>query len=197
VDSANGLKSMKVLDTPFGNLEFQLTGDCQHQNALTIISAVQQLNAMGWKISDDAVRRGMATVVDSTGLRGRWTVLQSSPCVVCDTGHNVGGWQILCDQLAALPRPLTIVIGFVNDKDIHSILKLLPDDASYIFTNALIPRALPAAELAAMARCRGLDGKVIPGVAEAYRAAMAQTPAEGAVFVGGSTFVVADLLKVL
>ena len=152
---------------------------------------------MGWAIPDEAVKAGMANVADATGLNGRWMVLGRSPLTVCDTGHNEGGWRLLSEQLAALPRPLTVVLGFVNDKDIDTILHLLPADADYVFTNASIPRALPASALAAKAKSVGLDGQIISGVKEAYEAAVAHTPATGSVFVGGSTFVVADLLKVL
>ena len=197
IDSENGLAPMRITGTTFGDLDFQLTGICQHQNALTILSAVKQLKAMGWSIPDEAVKAGMARVADSTGLNGRWMVLGRSPLTVCDTGHNEGGWRLLSEQLAALPRPLTVVLGFVNDKDIDTILRLLPADADYVFTNASIPRALPASALAAKAKSVGLDGLTISGVKEAYEAAVAHTPATGSVFVGGSTFVVADLLKVL
>lgn len=197
IDSENGLAPMRITGTTFGDLDFQLTGICQHQNALTILSAVKQLKAMGWSIPDEAVKAGMARVADSTGLNGRWMVLGRSPLTVCDTGHNEGGWRLLSEQLAALPRPLTVVVGFVNDKDIDTILHLLPADADYVFTNASIPRALPASALAAKAKEAGLDGFTISGVKEAYEAAVAHTPATGSVFVGGSTFVVADLLKVL
>lgn len=197
IDSENGLAPMRITGTTFGDLDFQLTGICQHQNALTILSAVKQLKAMGWSIPDEAVKAGMARVADSTGLNGRWMVLGRSPLTVCDTGHNEGGWRLLSEQLAALPRPLTVVLGFVNDKDIDTILHLLPADADYVFTNASIPRALPASALAAKAKSVGLDGLTISGVKEAYEAAVAHTPATGSVFVGGSTFVVADLLKVL
>lgn len=197
IDSENGLAPMRITGTTFGDLDFQLTGICQHQNALTILSAVKQLKAMGWSIPDEAVKAGMARVADSTGLNGRWMVLGRSPLTVCDTGHNEGGWRLLSEQLAALPRPLTVVLGFVNDKDIDTILHLLPADADYVFTNASIPRALPASALAAKAKEAGLDGLTISGVKEAYEAAVAHTPATGSVFVGGSTFVVADLLKVL
>lgn len=197
IDSENGLAPMRITGTTFGDLDFQLTGICQHQNALTILSAVKQLKAMGWSIPDEAVKAGMARVADSTGLNGRWMVLGRSPLTVCDTGHNEGGWRLLSEQLAALPRPLTVVVGFVNDKDIDTILRLLPADADYVFANASIPRALPASALAAKAKEAGLDGFTISGVKEAYEAAVAHTPATGSVFVGGSTFVVADLLKVL
>ena len=101
---------------------------------------------------------------------------------------------MLSGQLAELPRPLTVVLGFVNDKDTEHIFPMLPRDARYIFTNASIPRALPAEELARRAAEAGLQGEIVTPVAEAARMARAVTPREGAVFIGGSTFVVADLL---
>lgn len=188
---------MDICGTPFGALRFQLGGDCQKENARTIIAALVKLREMGWGITDEAVCSGFASVCTLTGLMGRWMRLSESPLVICDTGHNVGGWEILSRQLALLPRPLIMVVGFVNDKDISHILPMMPDDASYIFTRASIPRALPAARLAETAAGFGLHGIVADSVSEAHMQGLAlleQVNGEGCMFVGGSTFVVADLL---
>lgn len=181
-------------NTPAGRLEFGLTGECQKQNARTIVGAVEALRRGGWEIPDSAVARGFREVCAMTGLMGRWMTLGQEPLTICDTGHNIGGWELLSGQLAELPRPLTVVLGFVNDKDTAHIFPMLPRDARYIFTNASIPRALPAEELAGRAAEAGLQGEIVTPVAEAARMAQAVTPREGAVFIGGSTFVVADLL---
>jgi len=186
--------------TPFGELHYQLTGDCQRQNSRTVLSALSALRKKGWKITDEAVRHGFSQVCDMTGLAGRWMKISSTPCVICDTGHNIGGWELLSRQLATLPRPLTVILGFVNDKDIAPILPLLPEDARYIFTRASVPRALRAEELAAQAARVGLEGECVPTVGEAYEKALREhsnDSGHGSVFIGGSTFVVADLLKYL
>lgn len=183
--------------TRFGDICYQLTGEYQRQNARTVLSALDQLIADGWKISSASVREGFAHVCSMTGLMGRWMKISRKPLVVCDTGHNIGGWELLARQLAHMPRPLVMVIGFVNDKDIDPMLPLLPRDAEYIFTNASIPRALPASSLAAEALKHGLYGSCSPSVEAAYETglrAIDGSDGAGSMFVGGSTFVVADLL---
>lgn len=190
--------SIRFEGTSFGTLDYALTGDCQMQNGRTVLAALGQLAKLGFVIPKQAVAKGFAEVCTMTGLMGRWMRLSDNPTVICDTGHNIGGWELLSGQLKRLPRPLTVVLGFVNDKNIAPILPLLPTDARYIFTNAAIPRALPATELRDRAREFGLVGECVPDVAQAYRYALSLHPANdasGAVFVGGSTFVVADLLK--
>lgn len=190
--------TLRLLGTRFGDLDYQLAGDCQRENARTVLTAIDRLLATGWNIPAEAVRKGFAEVCSMTGLMGRWMRLSIRPLVICDTGHNIGGWELLAGQLARMPRPLTIVLGFVNDKDLEPIFPLLPRDARYIFTNASIPRALPASELASAAMRRGLDGSCVPGVGEAYEAglnALHEHDDCGSMFIGGSTFVVADLLK--
>ena len=183
--------------SPTGRLRFGLTGECQKQNSRTIIGAIVALRRQGWDLPDEAVRAGFEGVCGMTGLMGRWMTIGREPLTICDTGHNIGGWELLSGQLAGLPRPLTVVLGFVNDKDTSHIFPLLPRDARYIYTNAAIPRALPAEELARRGAEAGLEGEVITPVSAATEAARRQTSAKGAVFVGGSTFVVADLLAAL
>ena len=188
---------LKIDDTPFGSLSFQLTGLCQRENARTILASLCVLRRMGWNVPDEAVGRGFAEVCSLTGLMGRWMRLSDNPLTVCDTGHNEGGWEKLSLQLASLPRPLVMVLGFVNDKDVSHIFPYMPDDAQFVFTRASIPRALPAKELAAVARHYGIDGIVTDSVAEAWKTGnelIARAGGKGALFIGGSTFVVADLL---
>lgn len=186
-----------IENSPMGELMFELTGECQKQNSRTIICAVEALRRGGWEIPDSAVKKGFAGVCAMTGLAGRWMTIGREPLTVCDTGHNIGGWELLSKQLMELPRPLTVVLGFVNDKDTSHIFPLLPRDARYIFTNAAIPRALPARELERRAAAAGIKGEIAETVDEAVRTARAITSSGGAVFVGGSTFVVADLLASL
>lgn len=183
--------------TPFGRVVGELTGDCQPKNAATIMTAIEQLRLIGYDISDEAVRAGFANVCGSTGLAGRWMRLSDSPLVICDTGHNVGGWEYISRQLAAFAGRKHIVIGFVNDKDVNHILELMPKDATYYFTQASISRALPAQDVAAAAARHGLSGVAVPTVCEAYKKALGACAEGEMVFVGGSTFVVADLLASL
>ncbi len=180
--------------TPYGSFACPLTADCQHENVNTVLHA---LRLMPFTVYPGAVARGMEFVLDRTGLMGRWTTLNRSPRVICDTGHNPGGWQWLGPQLRAIADkgPLSMVIGFVSDKDISGILRMMPAGARYYFASPAVKRGLPAEELAATAAACGLRGSVCSSVAEAYEAAVRDTPAEGTVFAGGSTFVVADLLR--
>ncbi len=184
---------LKICGTEFGDLEYQLTGDCQMENSITVLGALRELKRLGWKVPDCSVVDGFRHVCDYTGLMGRWMRISDSPLTICDTGHNEGGWEYLAPQLERLPRPLTIVLGFVSDKDTSHIFPMLPKDATYIFTNADIPRALPAVELAATAAREGFQGRAVAGVSDAYEEALAASPAS--IFIGGSTFIVADLLK--
>lgn len=182
-------------NTPFGNITGELTGECQQKNTATILSAIEQLRLIGWEITPDAVKQGFANVCNLTGLAGRWMELQQSPRVVCDTGHNVGGWEYLSRQLSQVEGKLHMVIGFVNDKDISHILDLMPHNATYYFTRAEIPRALSADEVKAIALAKGLKGEAYATVAEAYQKAIVSASATDTIFIGGSTFVVADLLS--
>lgn len=181
--------------TPYGDLIGELSGECQPKNTATILVAVDELRKMGWHITAADVKKGFAGVCSLTGLMGRWMKLGEKPFTVCDTGHNTGGWHYLSRQLDAAPGKKHIVIGFVSDKDVTSILKMLPADATYYFTRASIARAMDENLLEAKAAGEGLRGKAFPTVAEAYSAALEAAAEADTVFVGGSTFVVADLLS--
>lgn len=141
------------------------------------------------------MRSGFARVAELTGLMGRWQKLQDSPTLICDTGHNVGGITYITEQLKQQTyRQLHIVIGMVNDKDIRGVLALLPREATYYFTKASVKRALPESELQELAEAAGLEGHCYPDVPAAVRAAQEKSLPEDFIFVGGSSFIVADLL---
>lgn len=173
-----------------------LAGIYQRRNMVTVLSAVDTLRTRcGVEFPEAAVSRGLATAALSTGLEGRWQVLGRSPLVVCDTGHNAHGISQVVDQIRGETyEQLYMVLGFVRDKDIESILPLLPKDAYYIFTSPSIRRALPAGELAGLAAPHGLGGQVCPAVPQAVERALALAGSGDMVFIGGSTFVVADIL---
>lgn len=182
--------------TPFGELRGELGGDCQPRNAATILTALTLLSAQGWDIGDDAVAEGFAGVTSLTGLAGRWMKVSDRPAVICDTGHNIGGWEYLSWRLKSLSPHLKMVIGFVNDKDVSHILELMPRDAEYFFTQASIPRALPAESVKAEGVNRGLRGEAYGDVAAAVAAAKKSASADDTIFVGGSTFIVGEFLSV-
>lgn len=184
-------------------VETQLKGLCQEKNTQTILTALDFL--MGKQegcledntldISKENIRQGFAHVCELTGLMGRWQTLAESPLTICDTGHNVGGWEYLGKQLEGTPGTLHIVIGMVGDKDIRKVVNMLPIRAKYYFTQASVARAMPVAEFAAIARKVGLKGDSYECVAHAYKAAKESASETDTIFIGGSTFVVADMLE--
>ncbi len=171
--------------------ELGMRGDYQGLNLCTALAAVDVLRN-GFQIDENALRQGLR----SARVRGRWQQLSEYPTVLCDTGHNVAGIRFVVDQLARQPRKkLYFVLGVVADKELDAILPLLPRDAYYLFTQASIPRALPAGELAAQAGRFDLSGEVVPTVPEALARARALAGADDLIFVGGSTFTVAEVIE--
>ena len=183
--------------TQYGDIVGELMGDCQPKNAATILTALPLLEAQSLSITPQAVKEGFAHVTTLTGLMGRWMTLQRNPHVVCDTGHNVGGWEYISRRLHSIDGTLHMVIGFVNDKDVSHILEMMPKTAKYYITNAQIERAMPLTQLAEIANQCGLIGEQYPSVEEAYNAALAAAQPSDTIFIGGSTFIVADLLTSL
>jgi dihydrofolate synthase/folylpolyglutamate synthase len=150
---------------------------------------------LGWKIPDKAVYRGLSEVTTLTGLQGRWQIIGHNPLIVCDTGHNEEGIREVVSQIRQTPhRKLHFVLGVVADKDVSKILPLLPDEAIYYFTKANIPRAMEAGLLRDKAVESRLQGESYPEVRQAFEAAKAAAQKEDLVFVGGSNFVVAEIL---
>lgn len=178
------------------NISFQLKGDCQKKNLRTICTALsilqEQLN-----ISSEHIREGLAHVCDLTHLMGRWQTLSTAPLTICDTGHNIGGWRYLAKRLQQFideGKQVHIVFGMVNDKDITHVVALLPKNARYYFTQASVNRALPAEKLMHVATNFNLKGATFASVTAAHQAAINNASPEDVIFIGGSTFVVADLL---
>ena len=173
--------------TPLGGL-------AQKKNIQTVAAAVDSLS-VPFGLSREHFLKGVSAVVTSTGLMGRWQVLSRSPLTVCDTGHNREGLGYVVRQIRAAPKhTLHMVIGFVNDKDLTSVLPLFPLDARYYFTRASVPRALDERVLMAEAGKYGLSGAAYPSVAVALEAARSAAGPKDMIFIGGSTFVVADAL---
>ena len=189
---------LEISTKHFGNITDALSGECQTLNANTVLHAVDRLKKSGLSVSDANVHEGFAEVCSSTGLMGRWMTVGETPKIVCDTGHNPGGFQYIAHQLKhAQCRRLYIVIGFVGDKDVRHILEMLPKDATYHFTQPSVERALPKENLEAIARQKGLSGQTVPTVKDALLSAKQKAAKDDMIFVGGSTFIVADLLQLL
>lgn len=173
-----------------------LLGGYQQKNLLTVLAALdylQELNLLN--ISQEDITEGLLNAARTTGLQGRWQVLATNPLCICDTGHNAHGLHWSMSQLRQLPYVnLYVVLGVVGDKDLESIIPLLPTDAYYFFTRADLPRSMDAAALAEKCMAQGLKGEVINTVPEAYAEAKRRATKDDVIFVGGSTFVVAEVL---
>ena len=171
-----------------------LRGSYQQKNANTILTAIDNLKDLN--ISEEHIKTGLANVCRFTGLKGRWQTLCKKPLTICDTGHNLAGWQYLSRQIAEQECKRThIVFGMVDDKDIDGVMSLLPRNAIYYFTKACSHRAVASETLLEKGRSAGLTGKAFSSVPQAYKAAVSSAKANDFIFIGGSTYVVADLLK--
>lgn len=191
-------KNFRVYNTTiYGEIFGALTGDCQDKNTNTILTAITHLDC--FKIPLQAILRGFAEVCETTGLMGRWQYIQKNPTVVCDTGHNIGGWKYLGERLTKISQeqPLKIVFGMANDKDIDGVLEILPKTAQYYWAHASVDRALTESQLEGIAAKYALRGKKFTTVEVAYKQALLEASANDFIFVGGSNFVVSDLLSYL
>ena len=179
----------------YKKLKTELLGFYQQKNIPTVLQTIDILRLKKFTILDKHIRSGIATVISKTGLLGRWQVLNKKPLVVCDTAHNEAGIRLVLAQLSNVPhKKLHIVFGMVNDKDGSKILSLLPKNAFYYFCKAAIPRALNQDELKQQAQKYNLRGNSYKSVAEAYKKALGNASQNDVVFVGGSTFTVAEVV---
>jgi len=200
------LSEMVYETRSYGTITGELCGRYQAKNTNTILWVIRKLEDFGYmyRFTDDSkspvkgleVKAGFKNVCATTGLMGRWQVVSESPTVVCDTGHNPAGWEYLSRQLNEVEcKNMYIVFGVVEDKDVDGIMALLPKRASYFFTKASNKRALSERVLQMMGQQLGLSGNVYPSVAEAFSAAKIIAKEGDFVFIGGSSYVVADFLK--
>lgn len=178
------------------HIELDLPGSYQVENLATVLASVEQINkSKVFRLNTDAVLSGLANVKGLTGLMGRWQCLSEQPLIICDTGHNEDGIRHILQMLSETPhKHLRMVIGMVKDKEVGKILKLLPSDATYYFTQANIPRAMAAESLFEEATKVGLKGKIAPKVGDALKEAKTDYQDGELIFVGGSTFVVAEVV---
>lgn len=199
----NSEKQERIYQTrSFGNLCGDLTGNYQDKNTNTVLAAVKILIHQGVLQNKQSTKIGFKQVMSSTGLLGRWQCLQNrtnaQPLIYCDTGHNVAGWQYLSEQLSKQNcTTLRIVFGMVNDKDLSTIMQLLPQKAEYYFTQPSSQRAFPVEKVSQLGKEYQLSGKAFHSVNEAYEAALHDAKSTDFIFIGGSSYIVADLLSYL
>ena len=190
-DDGHFIYQSSFIDNFYG----ELGGNYQLKNTNTILNSVIKLKDLGYKINEQNIREGFKNVCRLTGLMGRWQKLEDNPTIICDTGHNIGGIGYITEQLSKMKYDkLHIVIGMVNDKDINGVISLLPENAVYYFTQASVKRALPAEEIKKIGNSHGLKGEAYKNVKEALYAAKQNASEKDMNFVGGSTFIVADLI---
>ncbi|MCH8534431.1 MAG: bifunctional folylpolyglutamate synthase/dihydrofolate synthase [Flavobacteriaceae bacterium] len=183
-------------DLPKETWQTDLKGNYQQKNIQTVLKTIEVLNVKNWKITEADITSGLQNVVNHTGLLGRWQVCEEDPKLICDTAHNASGLQLVMQQLEEENyHHLHIILGVVKEKKLDLILGLLPLHASYYFTCPSIPRRLPAEDLEEQANYFHLKGKAYKNVELAYAAAKRKAKKEDLIFIGGSTFTVADFLN--
>lgn len=194
--STKKVQGKQIFESDFyGEISLGLLGIYQQKNLSTFLTCIDILNKKSFHISQTAVKAACESVIELTGLLGRWQVIQNNPTMICDIGHNEAGISYVVEQLEQLQyEKLHFVLGLVNDKDVNKILSLLPKNAIYYFTKASIPRALNEKELKCKAETYGLKGHSYSNVKEAVIAAKDNANANDVIFIGGSNFVVADAL---
>ncbi|MBI1767976.1 MAG: bifunctional folylpolyglutamate synthase/dihydrofolate synthase [Bacteroidetes bacterium] len=197
---ALGNGHFRLLNSPFGTIgeeaeyQLELRGDYQEKNLAGVLAVIGVLKKKGLSISQKNISTGLQKTIQLTGLKGRWQKLNDKPLIICDTGHNEAGIKEVLDQITHREfKKLHIVWGTVKDKEVSKVLSLLPQSANYYFCQAKIPRAMLANELKEKANVFGLTGEVIEDVNEALATAKKNASIDDMIFIGGSTFVVAEI----
>lgn len=192
-DEEYAVYEVKTQEASF-KVELDLKGIYQQKNLAGILQSIAVLQQLGYKITQSHVLYGLGQIVKNTGLKGRWQILGKDPWIICDTGHNEDGIKYIIDQISQYYyNQLFMVVGMVNDKDVSKVLSLLPKEAEYIFCQANIPRAMPVEELYQKAIGAGLKGQMEKDVNSAISLAKKKATKEDLIFIGGSTFVVAEI----
>jgi dihydrofolate synthase/folylpolyglutamate synthase len=188
-------KNAPLIISKASTLKTDLLGKYQEENVSTTHTSINTLIKKGWNISDENLKKGLLNVQKNTSLKGRWTILNNSPLTVCDTGHNVDSIKWISQQIKETPhKQLHFVLGMVSDKSIDKILSLLPKNATYYFCKANIPRALDESELKKIASKYSLKGTPFSSVKKAFSSAKLKANKSDLIFIGGSTFTVAEIL---
>ncbi|WP_321160807.1 folylpolyglutamate synthase/dihydrofolate synthase family protein [Aureitalea sp. L0-47] len=178
-----------------GRFETDLLGVYQQKNMQTALTTIDVLVKTGLEVSEESIRDGLVSVVSTTGLLGRWQILGEAPRIICDTAHNKEGLELVLGQLKKqVFEQLFVVLGMVNDKDLDRVLPLFPKNAEYFFCKPDIPRGMDTEQLKTEALRHGLHGEVYKSVIHAFEAAKAKAGERDLIFIGGSTFTVAEVL---
>ena len=182
----------------YGTIHGELSGLCQTKNTATILTAINILEKIGLAIQPENIIEGFKHVCELTGLRGRWEKIDKNPITICDTGHNVNGLEYIVKQLQLQKyEKLHIVFGMVNDKDIEGVLSIMPKEATYYFCQASVKRAMPSQQLKTLAEAHELKGNTFANVLDAYNSARQNASQNDFIYIGGSSFIVADLIASL
>lgn len=187
--------------TPWGDVESCLTGNCQPENMQTILTTLNILQDIGlYVFTNETVSNGLRNIYRDTGLMGRWMIVNEQPLIIADTAHNPDGWKYLAEYFSNMqPENLHFVLGFVNDKDYAAVLRMLPKDANYYFVQPSVKRAAEVSRVAHSAKEVGISGESFDNVIDGFKCALRKVEKIGCenemIFVGGSTFVVADFLR--
>ena len=182
----------------YGTIHGELSGLCQIKNTATILTASNVLAKIGLAIQPENIIEGFKHVCELTGLRGRWEKIDETPITICDTGHNINGLEYIVKQLQQQKyEKLHIVFGMVNDKDIEGVLSIIPKDATYYFCQASVKRAMPSQQLKTLAEAHELKGNTFANVLDAYNSARQNASQNDFIYIGGSSFIVADLIASL
>ena len=190
---------LRLTTVNYGTIECELTGDYQVENVNTVLTTLTFLKRLKYRIKLNALLDGFAHVVENTGLMGRWMKLDENPMTICDSAHNVPGFQVVVRQLRLLRRnKLRMVMGFMADKNVAGILELLPLDAAFYFTQATTSRSMKADQVLELAVQAGFrEARAFANVEEALAAARADAAPDDIIYVGGSMYVLAELLNAL
>lgn len=206
-DTAEILKAAHTADgrieydtLSFGKFEGELSGDYQIKNTRTILTAIKELIAGNHIIKNkdinNIIKKSFMEVTRLTGLTGRWQKIEERPTVICDAGHNTGGWEYIGRQLSNAGKGnIHIVFGMVDDKDIEGVIRLMPAGARYYFTKPDNKRALNENKIKSIAAAYGLNGKCFSTIKEAYSSAKATAQPEDLIFIGGSCYIISDFMK--
>jgi dihydrofolate synthase/folylpolyglutamate synthase len=189
VDASNKSNKSKI------KFECNLTGPYQAKNIAGVLACIDEINKHNFAISEENIQSGMKNIKRNTGFKGRWYKLQDSPLVMCDTAHNKDGLQLVLPLISNYSNGnVRIVLGMVDDKDLDGVLPLFPSTALYYFCKADIPRGLDAQILKEKANAFHLNGTIYANVKEALENAINDSSATDLIFVGGSTFTVAEII---
>ena len=189
---------LRLTTTDYGIVDCQLTGDYQVENANTVLTTLKVLKRLKFRINQEAVREGFAHVIENTGLMGRWMKIGDNPLTICDSAHNQAAMELAMRQLRNESYDqLHIVMGFMGDKDVSAMLNMLPAKAKFYFTQAQTQRSLPVEKLQQLASIAHINGSTYSNVTEALAAARQNAGKNDLIYVGGSMYVLAELLTAI